>query len=289
MSLGGFFKPEYLFRPRSISARLGRRWLDDLPQTLDVPLLGRPFRIRPRDVIGQQIMTFGLYDLVVTECLLRLTARGDAALDVGANIGFTARIMAHAVGEGGSVTAFEPHPDLFSDLVLNIAGTKVCAINSAVSDRPGKAVLRIPAAFAYNRGIATMESVETEGTDEIGITMVTLDQTVGPTAAIGMMKLDVEGHELAVLNAAKRLIAEHRIRNIIFEDHRPVGSPVIEHLRATGYTVRQIRKGFWGPIMVPAGRPAFVSDWEPPCFLATVEPAATQAALAPRGWRALRG
>ena len=40
--------------------------------------------------------------------------RGDTAIDIGANLGLVAVIMASVVGSSGTVHAFEPQPDLAS-------------------------------------------------------------------------------------------------------------------------------------------------------------------------------
>jgi FkbM family methyltransferase len=288
MSIRGLIKPEYLLKPGNILARLKYGRGGTLPAVMQVPLMGRAFRIRPHEVIGQQILRFGLFDLVVSECLLRLAAPGDRAYDVGANIGYTALVLARAVGPGGSVVAFEPHPEIFADLEANVGGTVVEAVPAAVSAAPGAATLHIPVEFGFNRGVATIEPTASE-TAAIEVRTVTLDEQVGPDESIGVLKIDVEGHELAVLQGASQLLAERRIRHIVFEDHQPADSAVIAHLQDAGYAVWRIAKRFWGPVMVPTDRVIAHSNWESPCFLATSAADLARERLAPRGWRALAG
>lgn len=287
MAISGVLKPEYLLKPTNILARLKYRDMAALPMVMDIRLEGRPFRIRPQEVIGQQILRFGLFDLVVTECLMRLASPGDHAIDVGANIGYMSLVLARAVGKTGRVTAFEPHPEIFADLQANVAASVVEPVQAAVSAEPGMATLNVPAEFGFNRGVATIEEVGGQAA-AIDVRKVTLDGVVGAAGRIGVLKIDVEGHELSVLQGAKGLLEERRITHIVFEEHHPADSVVIVHLRGAGYDVLRIAKGFLGPVMLSPDREAPHSAWESPCFLATVEPALAKARLSPRGWQALR-
>jgi FkbM family methyltransferase len=287
MGLSGIFKPEYLLKPRNILARWRYRATSGLPGMMTVPLLGQPFHIRPHEVIGHQILHFGLFDLTVTECLLRLAAPGDRAIDVGANIGYMAAVLARAVGPTGQVTAFEPHPEIFADLDANVTPRGVEAVQAAVSAEPGTATLHVPVEFGYNRGLATMEAVAGE-TEAVEVRTVTLDSWVGADGRIDVLKIDVEGHELGVLEGARRLLEDRRITHIVFEEHHAAGSAVIAHLQDAGYTVWHIAKTFFGPSIVEQGMAAPSSTWESPCFLATADPHQARHRLTPRGWRALR-
>jgi hypothetical protein len=95
-------------------------------------------------------------------------------------------------------------------------------------------------------------------------------------------------HELQALEGARSLLAEKRIRDIVFEEHEPPPTPVTELLESYGYTVLGIRQGLAGPI-VSAPSEAYVRQlWDPPALLATTDPARAKARLKPRGWRCLR-
>lgn len=60
-----------------------------------------------------------------------------------------------------------------------------------------------------------------EGSSAIDIEVTTLDEFVSCDTEIGVLKIDVEGHELNILEGARRLIAQRRIRDIVFEDYFP--------------------------------------------------------------------
>ena len=67
------------------------------------------------------------------------------------------------------------------------------------------------------------------------------------------MKIDVEGHELAVLKGAQRLLGRKLIRNIVFEDFGGCESESMRLLRGSGYTIWQIACELLGPRLLPPG------------------------------------
>lgn len=282
----GFAKPEFLLRPRNLLRRLRYRNTAALPERMEVQVLGRPFALNPNEVIGRHILHYGLFDLVVTETLWRLTAPGETALDVGANIGFMTHILAERVGPAGRVHAFEPHPEIFAELRTNTALPQVTWHNAAASDRAGTAQLHLPAFFWGNRGIGSMER-SADSTQSIEIETLTLDDLLAPAGPIGVMKIDVEGHELKVLQGASGLLAARQVRDIVFEEHDTFGSPLFGFFADKGYSVFRLHKGFLGPNLLALNASVRESDWESPAFLATLEPERAAQRLSPRGWVSL--
>jgi FkbM family methyltransferase len=144
----------------------------------------------------------------------RFVAPGSVAVDVGANVGLYAAIMAR---HAGRVLAFEPHPECASHLrALKLARCEV--IEAAVSDQDGHATLRIPyETGAEVHALATLaESNDLGGEAVRAVTVATirLDAALGdclrPGEAISFVKIDVEGHERAVIEGAAATIAQHR-------------------------------------------------------------------------------
>jgi FkbM family methyltransferase len=282
----GILKPEFLFRPRNILARL--RYADPrrLPREMTVQLHDGPFRIRPSELISRHILHYGLYDLLVTETLMRLAAPGEVAVDVGANIGYTARVLASAVGRDGRVLAFEPHPLVYPDLKDNTEGTCVEAIQAAVSNAAGTAELHVPSLFADNRGLSSLEPVDSS-VDCVPVDCVVLDDVLKEIAQVGVLKIDIEGHELHALQGAENALRDKRIRDLVFEEHSPENSPVVEYLAGMGYHLFRLEKRFRGPGIVAPGRPVAQNAWEPPAFLATTAPERARSRMEAPGWTAL--
>jgi FkbM family methyltransferase len=137
------------------------------------------------------------------------------------------------------VIAIEPNPDLATRLkwlcYLSMQ-TSISVRNIALSDRDGVLTLRIPLG---EHGRATIESANPllgRKTREVRVRTRRLDDL--PIADVGFIKIDVEGHELAVLRGAERLLRESR-PNLLIEanaEHRPNAVPSIcEYLAPLGY------------------------------------------------------
>jgi FkbM family methyltransferase len=172
-----------------------------------------------------------------------LTANGESALqrwilalphdegpihvaDVGANIGrWSESMLATAIREGREknlcLHAFEPQSAAFDLLVKTVHHTLAHLNKVVLSDREGTAVLHVVAPAAGTNSLHPLpDSAETA--EEI-VPSETLDSyaTRLGLRRIALVKIDVEGHDLAVLRGARTLLAEHRITVVQFEyNHR---------------------------------------------------------------------
>jgi FkbM family methyltransferase len=279
-------KPYYAFRPSQLLRHA--KWSVASQRDAHVRLpWGLPIRARTDEAIGRAIARTGLYDLCTTETLFRLTDLGEVAIDAGANIGHMTSVLAVSVGRNGRVEAFEPHPAVFSELSDNVARWRDAPIGEvklnqlALSDRAGAGILRVTNEFNTNRGIATLDIERREG--GIDVPLARLDELVHDQ--VGLMKLDVEGHELAVLNGSEALLGEGKIRDIVFEQHGEVRTDLTRLLESYGFTLFSIDQRFLGPWVHPP--PSAGSSWEPPTYLATRDPGRALRRLLPRGWSCL--
>lgn len=291
-------KPEYLFRPSQVGRRIVRA-LRSTPATATVSLpWGTPITIRPGEVIGRAIWTTGVYDLAVTETLWRLIDRDETVVDAGANIGYMTSLMARRAGPRGMVLAFEPHPDVFRDLEENAGRWResdgleqIRLVRAALGRQSGPATLNEGPDFLSNRGTARLAVPENEAVSprvgrRFDVDVVTLDEAVAGTRP-AVLKIDVEGHEVAVLEGAARLLESGTIRDIIFEDHDTVTCPTGAHLGRYGYSVFRLAKGFIGPVLSSSSSILGARDFAAPSFLATRDPVRALSRLRPKGWRSL--
>jgi len=154
-------KPEYLWRPSQILRRVSYQPSDD-PASLRLPWKCR-ISACPGEIIGHSIATQGIYDLPVTEAIIRLSDAGDTALDVGANIGYMTLVLALAVGQQGRVICFEPNTDVLPRLHANVDSWSSLHIapieirTAALSNRNGEGCLGFPAGYGKNCGLASLE------------------------------------------------------------------------------------------------------------------------------------
>jgi FkbM family methyltransferase len=142
-----------------------------------------------------------------------LADRSRLAVDVGAHLGdhtfFMRRYSAGCV-------AFECNPALVSHLRRRF-GRTVEIRPDAVSDRNGTTELRIPQS-EIGLGRATIETRNPLGefsrVDSITVHTVRLEDAID--RAVGLIKVDVEGHEMAVLQGARRILQQDR-PNLLLE------------------------------------------------------------------------
>src|SRR6267378_5849827 len=154
--------PPYFFQPLQVLRRLRLQYLWGSKREAYVTLpWGLPIKLNPRETIRFDIVSQGLYEIGVTEILLRLTEPGDLAIDAGANIGYMASILGIRVGPMGKVICFELHPEVFESLRENVEiWKKDCRCGSfvlnqgALATKNGRALLRTNDWFRNNRGTA---------------------------------------------------------------------------------------------------------------------------------------
>jgi FkbM family methyltransferase len=171
---------------------------------------------------------------------------GDTVIDVGANIGVFTVKASRLVGPNGRVISLEPASKSFTLLEANILRNDLSNVKSfryAVSDSEREASLYVDnvsdrsSLFSdlgdserNRRSIETIENVETVSLDTL-VESLKFDR-------IDVIKIDVEGAELAVLRGAKRTIAKY-FPSIVLEWH-PWGGPLVEiqsFLSTSGYKV----------------------------------------------------
>lgn len=142
-------------------------------------------------------------------------------VDVGANTGFYALIAGHC---GRRVLAFEPVPQVRNILAQNVKANRLARTikisSSAASDRRGRATLYMP--DPSHGLIETSSSLNAEfqsyaGTIEVDV--APLDELLPRGRKIGVVKIDAEGHEAAVLRGAARTL--ERDRPVLFVEVLP--------------------------------------------------------------------
>lgn len=251
--------------------------------------------VMPDELISNSIRRKGIYDVVTAEVIYRLLDPGSSALDVGAHVGLMSAVMALRVGAGGNVYSFEPHPAVFGKLRANadrvnqaLGSGVVQARNFALSDSARQAQLFLPSDWAANTGVARLDAPPAAASTAVStpttVTCLPLDDAEIPGAP-ELMKLDVEGHELAVLRGAPRTLAA--LRDIVFEDFGAYPTPVMSLLEDCGFSVFALYRTLFRPLLAAPGR-RNVPAGADPNYLATRDPERARQRFAPAGWNVLR-
>ena len=171
-----------------------------------------------------------------------------AFLDVGANVGLYSYV---ARGRASRVFAVEPHPGMAAALRRNFGGD-VEVLEYALSDHEGTAELHVP---RHEGGeLTSRSSLEAEANPgfaehQVGVELHRLDDLSLPP--LGLVKVDVEGHEKAVLVGAEATLARDRPALIVEveERHHPGESArIFELLAGWGFEGFFLESGSLRPI-----------------------------------------
>jgi FkbM family methyltransferase len=159
--------------------------------------------------------------------MLRLQPPGEQlhVADVGANVGQWSQSMLAAASRAGRendlrLHAFEPDTAAFARLsdVLH-APTRLS--RSALSDRQGTSSFHMVAPGAGRNSLYPVPGASQM--TQANVVTTTLDRYADQAgvARFALVKIDAEGHDLAVLRGARGLLAAHRIPMVQFEyNHR---------------------------------------------------------------------
>lgn len=178
--------------------------------------------------------------------LPKFVKRGDLALDVGCNVG----VYAWALGRlTGRVIAFEPNPGPAS-LVRGMALEGVELRQEALADEDGEAMLSVPG-VSGGHGLGSLHAgvVEEAGAERVAVPTRKLD-SLG-LDRVSFIKIDVEGHEEAVLEGAVKTIErDHPTLLIEIEErHNPGGlARISQRLGAFGYKGSFLDRGTWASV-----------------------------------------
>ena len=154
----------------------------------------------------------GAYEPAKHALIRRHLRPGMTFVDVGANKGDFTLLAARLAGDSGRVISIEPEPENHSILQRSIAlndYTNINVMRIALSDRDGVADLQI----GSTSGSHTL-SAEFMGSRTVEVPIRTLDGVLSKQQleSVDMIKIDVQGLELAVLRgAAETLRSNPRI------------------------------------------------------------------------------
>jgi FkbM family methyltransferase len=170
----------------------------------------------------QFALYLGLYERGTSAALRRLCPANGIVLDVGANIGALALPLAAALSTGGRVIAVEPADQAYGRLCRNVA------LNPLVTDRLQMLHLALVGAgdraderYFASWPLAVSNHVHPvhQGVPQASTARAsTLDALVRELALtrVDLIKLDVDGHELAVLRGGRNTLAQLR-PTVVFE------------------------------------------------------------------------
>ncbi len=177
-----------------------------------------------------------------------IVKEGDYVIDVGANFGFYTQYLSKLVGNNGHVHSIEPISLTYEILLNNVTKlnlNNVTVYNCAISEKNGIATMEIPKFNSgddnfYEARIANREN-GINSLRHFSVNLRTLDSLfINDDIRIAFIKIDVEGHELNVINGALKLIKNYKPALFIEvasdpDDRRSPAFKLFEQLNNNGY------------------------------------------------------
>lgn len=163
--------------------------------------------------------------------------------DGGANMGLFTLMAARLVGETGRVFSFEPEPEVAARLRENSRHNLfscVTVVEAALYSRTGKiGFSRASKLDSPDRGTGRVLDGGTEASG-VGVQAIALDDFVADHPEPDVLKLDVEGAEVEVLQGARRLLQRRRPAVVCELHSAECEAGVFRILEELGYTVTRL-------------------------------------------------
>ncbi len=170
----------------------------------------------------------GNHEKYKTDALLEHLEPGHVFFDVGARAGYISAVASLAVGESGSVVAFEPRPAAFRFLEEHIRLNDLGNVDArpvGVADREGNRLIRPTAA----------ERAADAGEVEIEVISIDEEVAAGNLPKPDFIKIDNGGDEIVSLQGAERTLLDAR-PILLVATHGPEGHEwVLEIFESYGY------------------------------------------------------
>jgi FkbM family methyltransferase len=181
-----------------------------------------------------------------------LCHRNKASVDVGASTGsYTAHLLAHS----GSCWAFEPRPRAAAIMVESLTDghdPRLHVETVALSDHDGDALLRVALDDLGRSTLEPANAIEDVAEyAELSVPGRCLDDYIDALGPVGFIKVDVEGHEAAVLRGATAVLErDHPVLLLELEERHKRGAiaDVARLLAGFGYRGFYFRGGTLRPL-----------------------------------------
>ncbi len=199
--------------------------------------------------ISRTLFLFGQREIDHYKILQEILKPGLNILDIGANIGYYAIMESLVVGSTGKITAIEPMLPNISMLKRNIAlnnASNIEVIHGAVSKSTGTAKMFLSShsnLHTFHRDGSAFKYLNATPIDVPTMTLHDAGKRSGSRP--GLIRMDVEGHEVEILRQLANLARKEIMTPlVIFETHLSRYNkdndfvPVLENLFDLGYLVR---------------------------------------------------
>lgn len=161
----------------------------------------------------QWMAVWGYFQPEIEHLILSRLSSGCTFVDVGANVGLFSLAAARRVGDAGRVVAIEPEPRahriLRNNFILNDCHCRVDLIPYAISDHTGTTTFTVAKQIGHSTALSEYAGIDI--LERIQVETMTLDSALESVGVrpewASIIKIDVEGLEVEVLQGARQVLA----------------------------------------------------------------------------------
>jgi len=160
------------------------------------------------DVISKSIYLQNTWEPSESGIFLDFIKPGDAIVDIGAHIGWYSLLARTKTSDDGIIYAIEPEPRSYKILCENIKLNNyhnIIPINKAIGE---KNELKKLYYNLYKNGPSVYQLFPISNESHIDVELITLDEIIGEEH-VDIIKIDVEGYEVKVLQGAKNILSRN--------------------------------------------------------------------------------
>ena len=178
------------------------------------------------------------HEAETVQCIHSILQPDMVVLDIGAHVGYYARLFSGIVGQNGTVIAFEPHPQTFAHLQQNVvAFSNIQSYRKAISSENGTAelydylMMSASGSLHFDESLRELEQAQLSEydvaprktkdfhTQTFEVETVRLDDFLPEQgiSQIDFIKMDIEGAEMEALRGAQTMISQSSTLKLIME------------------------------------------------------------------------
>lgn len=173
--------------------------------------------LNPQEIIDSTVILNGYFDEPVLQTILNVIKENDVVWDIGANIGLHS-LSINKLRPATQLYCFEPFYENFQRLLLNASLNKDIKINACNFGLSSSVSMHRIFSTPRNHGRTGFHQMEGTQSTETRILAVDGDNVLKMgVPAPNIIKIDTEGHELAVLKGMPAILSSPTLRAIVFE------------------------------------------------------------------------
>ena len=204
----------------------------------------------------RSLILFGTREVDHKILLEKIARPGMTVLDIGANIGYYALMELGLIGDSGKLIAVEPSPKNIEIFKMNLelngkSGIRV--VEGAISDKSEIKDFHLAEQGNLNTFHATGTGLKHLTGEVVEVNSYTVPQVMEGEGQLDLIRMDVEGHEVEVMNGMLDSIRKGEMKpTIIFETHlsrygeEHDMEAVLKNYFDTGYKTRYLASSYEG-------------------------------------------